>query len=846
MRKISLGLLGAMIWMTSVMAAARVETTTARSAQTTSRTSAAVGASRTSATPSVATRETRTSGTTTRTSGTSVSSRSATTPTVTSRTPRVSRAATVSTTARSARTGGTVSTSPSTARSALARVTGATNAVRSARGTTTATTSRAALARAAVATSATGNGYNTCRDAYFTCMDQFCAKQNDTYRRCVCSARLDEIKEHERVLAQTGERLQTFKDLNIEVITKTPAEVNAMLNPSQGESVATGATDKSGSASVLAGISDVLNKTRTKSLSTQGQLDIAGDINAIWSTTDLAAGTSLADLTGEALYNAVHTQCAEMIAPICGSTATFNMVVSAYGMYIENDCTTLAGALGQKTNVASGEIRATEREMNLARLENYNVHNSAAINDCIANVRNAITNDMACGTDYVHCIDITGLYLNRDTGEPIYSADFYQLETQLSLSGDILTNDMNMALIAELNRKKSFAESSLDQCRDVAKDVWDEFMRQAITEIYQSQQDRVRTVKNECLNVVNQCYDDQSKSLKDFSNIKEQLLLGQRLELSEELCRVKLDACSNLYGGGPGGMALLGTLMHGITDQKIAKECKATLTEFARDICAVPTSDSIHTYPYGCRTYAPGSMRGAQSPGCTNAQDLSYNEGNPKPAEIENPYMCLPERHYKSCNKGYYLCMASKDGKAKDNLTTANPTYNINGGDCCACNEFPETGIYKCSGSTERPISIEDKNSALLCPDDYIGSVYQRLARYALQVCVRPSWNETGTDVAPNVILQDINTVMDTIRVDMTTQLNAECERLGGIWTTTPKNKENPTDKFEDQHVNFYNLTGTNLRWGYCQIKDDTTTTKNNTDPSNPSPGDEEKEQSQE
>ena len=32
--------------------------------------------------------------------------------------------------------------------------------------------------------------YNTCHDAYFTCMDQFCATASDTYRRCICSSKL--------------------------------------------------------------------------------------------------------------------------------------------------------------------------------------------------------------------------------------------------------------------------------------------------------------------------------------------------------------------------------------------------------------------------------------------------------------------------------------------------------------------------------------------------------------------------------------------------------------------------------------------------------------------------------
>ena len=133
-------------------------------------------------------------------------------------------------------------------------------------------------------------------------------------------------------------------------------------------------------------------------------------------------------------------------------------------------------------------------------------------------------------------------------------------------------------IVNELNRKRTFAERGLETCRDLSDEVWDEFMRQAITEIYQGQQERIRQVKNECLDVVNQCYDIQSQSLKDFSNVKEQLLLGSRLELSEEMCQEKLYACANLYGGGTNGMNELINAMGTITDQQIAQQCQNTLS----------------------------------------------------------------------------------------------------------------------------------------------------------------------------------------------------------------------------------------------------------------------------
>lgn len=597
--------------------------------------------------------------------------------------------------------------------------------------------------RAAVVSTATntfGTGYNACRDAYFTCMDQFCATANETYRRCICSSRLSEIQEKERALSQTSDQLQDFKDLNIEVINKTAQEVNAMITASEGEQAIK--EDKSDSAKALSGISDVLAANKAQSLSTLGKLDIAGDINQIWATTDLTSGENIANLTGESLYNAVHKQCVDLVADSCESSAILNMVVSAYGMYIENDCTTLSNSLQSQKNQASSTIRETEREMNLARLENYNAHNSTEINDCIAQVRKDITAETACGEDYIHCLDITGLYLNRDTGEPIYSESFYQLQNMTSLDGDVLTNSANRLLVAELNRKRIYAERGLDTCQDIADEVWDEFMRQAIAEIYQGQQDKIRQVKEECLEVVNNCYDTQSEQLKDFSNIREELLLGSRLELSEEMCQEKLYACSNLYGDPNGdGLDLLIAEMNNITDQKIAQQCKSLLELFAKDMCKVSNNDSLHNYPYGCRVYAPGEQKYATSQECDSNKE---------------------------------------------------------------------------------------------CETKYLGSLYQKMVKYAVQVCIRPSDLDaitTGDKDIPTNVLADINSVMDSIKAQMSKELSAECERLGGAWVDFPWTDTNADGNHDTAGYkilkNFYDETGSDKNWGYCADKTSISTLSN-------------------
>ena len=634
--------------------------------------------------------------------------------------------------------------------------------------------------------------------------------------------------ERERALTQASDQLKDFHSLNMSVIDKSATEVTHMITATAGESTQSASKDTSASATMLADIGEILSNSKKKSLSTQGTLDIGGNISNIWSTTDLADGVNISNLTGEALYNAVHAQCSEMVADKCESQSTRTMVTTAYGMYIENDCSLVLNSLDGKLNTANSTIRGTEHEMQLARLENYNNHNSTTINDCIARVREDITSNAACGTDYVHCLDLTGLYLTYETGEPIYSPKFYQLESMTSLAGDVLKNETNRMLVARLNNMRTFAERGLDTCRDISNDVWDEFLRQAIVEIYQGQQSRIRQVKNECLDVVNQCYDTQTQSLRDFSNISEQLLLGTRLELSEQMCRDKLDACSNLYGGGPHGMSELLIAMADITSQTIGQQCKVTLQEYARNLCAVPGNDTLHSYPYGCRVYAPGEQRWALIDKC-NKYTLNKIPDQNTPGETQpesgetgtgsgsgetgsgettsNPtsIYCPSQIQYTECIENFYLSDDSGEYSTKP------------GNHCRKC-----PSNHRCDGGAAKPVNLttgdqtttpEEASSemTLLCGPDYVGSLYHKMVRYAIGACVRPS---AANDPVPTTVLQDVNTIMDEIRQDMAKSLATECERLGGEWVDTEWRDDTSGDTI---HTNFYSETSANTKWGYCR-----------------------------
>ena len=512
------------------------------------------------------------------------------------------RAATSPTPARAATTTPTMARAATTPTAPIAA-----RAATPVRAVPAAQTARAAAARN-ISVGAISSEYNICRDAYFTCMDQFCAQIDPEFRRCACSARLDSMRDRMRTLRQTTDSLQDFADLNIMAIELGAAEVTAMLTATAGETAGIGAraTDTSASASAIAGISDVLAGARSSgpaAAQVGGRLDIAGDVSQIWMSTDLIGGADIAQMTGARLFEQVHAQCIEIAREMCPNENTLNMVIAAYGMAIEQDCNAISASIDAGQFAAMDSIRMMEREMQLARLDNFDAQNATGINECIAQVRRDITSASACGPGFVHCLDITGRFLNRQTGLPILGPDLVELGQMIDLSGDILRTDRNMPFIAMIESMRPMASRGLSTCQMIADNVWSEFTRQAIIEIYQGQQSRVRNVRAECLDILNTCFDENLQSLRDFSGLGDQVLLGARVELSEELCHNHLQMCNNLYGG----QDVLIAHIQQIGTTRIAEGCLGSLSEFARLLCT-PIGSLSHTFPWGCRILAPGSM----------------------------------------------------------------------------------------------------------------------------------------------------------------------------------------------------------------------------------------------
>lgn len=543
------------------------------------------------------------------------------------------------TTARSATTNTSRAASSNVVRSAVSH-SGASSA-RSA--VNTSNVSRAASARATAVfddISKIGGGYATCREAYATCMDQFCANANDTYRRCFCSSKYTEFRDTEAALDEAKLLLMQFEDNNLNAVNMTAEEVNAMYSATAGEQAIK--NDTSGAAQMLAEIGDLLsgNKKVSSSSGTSGtslgvlDFDFTSDLGDIWSggSSDSifssGSGVDLASLEGQELYNQANKQCLSLMADSCENDAVLTMAKSAYNILITQDCNTYEKRINSQKETVQQTVRTAEKYLREARLEEYRSHNSADVNECIAKVKSAITADTACGANYKKCLDYTGAYIDANTGEPIYSARLFQLENLITLDGtnsDVLLQ--NPQFDSFLETRKMFATTALDSCRDISATVWEEFKRSAIIEIAQAQDAKIEEVKMSCVSTMAECYDTQSNALKDFDDTTAQAAGAISAYAAKAMCQEKVTACAALYGNnstcqfdGNGhltssaeacGLEALLAFVDTVDDVRVAEGCATAIDNYVQELCTPITGDM--GFPWNCRTKPLGNIAGTST-----------------------------------------------------------------------------------------------------------------------------------------------------------------------------------------------------------------------------------------
>jgi hypothetical protein len=397
-------------------------------------------------------------------------------------------------------------------------------------------TNRFVAARAATTGAGFGmESYDNCKDAYFNCMDQFCDDADATYKKCVCSDKVIELRARMGAAESAVSAINNLRNERLNVVGMDADAVGAMYQSTEGENAVV--KDESAAAQELDAISDTLAnigkaKTSNKKASTTLNFSLSSDFD--WdSDGSLFGGVMESDavdtvdvnLTGDALYKSVDKQCQSMLKDVCNKK-NLGVIISLYKQGVNKDCTAVEkGVKKNETKVKDG-ISQTKQELMQARLENFeNTHQGAV--QCLESATTMMTNDAVCGKDYIKCLDFSGKYINYASGkaEPIYGSSFGGLKNAIefpdssnSSSGDniaatsLRSVSKNQTYITKLEERKYYFEDILKSCQDYATDVWNQAIDAALLAIKQAQEAKFEEVKDNCLIKINDCRKQQANN----------------------------------------------------------------------------------------------------------------------------------------------------------------------------------------------------------------------------------------------------------------------------------------------------------------------------------------------
>lgn len=418
------------------------------------------------------------------------------------------------TTSRSAISGRPASAS----RSAAAPARSVTTTASRARTTGGATISRAAAATNELRETIMGRDYQTCRQVYYDCMDEFCANKDAQLKRCACSSRLHEFDRVKKSLSNVEDKLLDFNQ-RLLTVNMDKEDADALFTATEGENAYNQTKDTSGSKKILDEISKKLNAGGSDSFN-QGLSAISLSLNtdAAFDSVDSLMGVSTTSKEGVALYNAALPICREMAAEVCDDEA-LAIAESGYQMTIEQDCNTVAKSFETQSDQAREKIREGGALLDISRLDIHQKRNSDDILTCKKKMLAQLSETSVCGDDLEKCLDMSGRYIDPSTGQAFLTTDLVNLSSLITRpEGDQTWTSApgNDRFVSYLNSKKKYLEPAMENCQDISDYVWDEFIEDALAQIKLAQDSKLEEVRQSCTTLTTQCLSNTAKSLADF------------------------------------------------------------------------------------------------------------------------------------------------------------------------------------------------------------------------------------------------------------------------------------------------------------------------------------------
>lgn len=424
--------------------------------------------------------------------------------------------------------------------------------------------------------------YSKCKTVYYECMDEFCANKDANLRRCACSSR---IHEFDNIKKQLNDAEDKMLDFNQRLLTVSmDKEDAAAINIATEGETAFQIKDRSESEKLLQKITKTLNSDSDSKINNDlSAISLSLDIDTAWDSVDSLAGASTTSKVGLDLYNAARPICIEMAKEVC-SDDELTIAQDGYKLTIQQDCNTVAKSYDTLYNNAMTKIHESNALLDISRLSVYQQRNADDTLTCKKKILEQLSSSAVCGDGLYKCLDTTGEYIDPSTGKAFLSENLYNLVNLIQEPTGAETWSkipQNENFVNFLKSKKKFLEPAMEQCQDIADNVWTEFLDDAVSQIKLAQNSKMEEIRRSCTTLVAECKTDALNDLSEFDSRALSVFSVAADKTANEMCSTVQNSCVALMNNDVANTWSAG--MTGISTDITYNTIIETCTQIGRD-----------------------------------------------------------------------------------------------------------------------------------------------------------------------------------------------------------------------------------------------------------------------
>lgn len=369
---------------------------------------------------------------------------------------------------------------------------------------------------------ATGLYDQECYDAFYGCMDQFCITDNANGGSCACS---DKSIEYEKQFAEIQSKL-------VEAERVATVEVEKVKAGADADIIFTGTRQYDADGNVIN--VDKISKADEKA---KKRADLLAMFETNYDDEDVfeEEADSIADLTGDALFNSAKEICMAQVPESC--SGDMNLLQQMYSRQIVSDCKAFENIIASKSKEADLAMASAESDVRAALKESFESANKYDLGECMVEFKKCMRTDDACGSDWENCVstiaseNMQNNVAKSTAGTTVATVDVY----------DITASTMEM-----LNSKRIICERVLDSCVAVRDSVWPAFLREAAPTIRVAESAVESKMRQSCLTDISDCI---QKACKDDIVGKGKDTMDaclSRPDMARSFCKVEIDRCERM------------------------------------------------------------------------------------------------------------------------------------------------------------------------------------------------------------------------------------------------------------------------------------------------------------